>query len=1018
MHKCSGNFLGLAAVVGLVALMSACGGGQSGSGGSGGLNPPDFALAVSPSSLVVASGTGGTVQVTLSPVNSFSGTATVQTSSIPSGIMLSESQFNVSAASAQSITVSTSPSVAAGNYSLTFQGSSGSLSHSATLAVTVNAAIPAPSRADFIPTYDTPVSATYDMARKLVYVSNPTRGAVDVVSSTTYQVLKSIPVPSPRGLDISIDGSKVYVGTATQALFVIDATTQKISQRYFTPAPPPGAADYASEPEKPVETSNGKLLLLATTNTGIVQITSWDLSTNTYQVRSDVPNNNFDTTSVMARSGDGTKVIFSNDVEPSELFLYDSATDSFVTASVPFFAFSVAANANGTQFSVASDKICVFDAQLNVLSTLPGSAPLQYSPDGSKLYLVGFLGSVPVVQTFDMQTYALVGTAPSYATNIAYFERIPPLIQELPLVADETGRLFGAADHGLAIDDTTDLRSYSGSEIFPVDNIIVNPAEGTVDLQQGVQIQTESYTTAPSIWFGGFSGSNTQVGLPYLTSTTPGLSSIGAVNVRLLDSDGVQSFIPQAYSYGSLLVSSPDLAASSAGGGNLSVFGYGLGALGGAQVTTKVSIGSSAAQVTKASPFATEQGYPFSMTHVQFQAPAASAGEYDLGVSSAAGSATAKDGYHSLVMTSYPLDGQGYAIVYDGGRNHVYVSAADHVDVFSLTSGAFLPPIAIPTLNGVSQLGGMALSPNGSSLLVTNWADGSVVIVNSDDLSTQIVAVVPPANSTAWLQGPQTVALGNNGKALISVAGAPTGSTSIRHRSATTKASPTSGSGNGPFANLWELDLATLTVTPLAFASGGTASPLSLKATDAGSKICIAGEYQPLSLYDSATDTFQPGPGQGGLGDCAVDGPTVVAAGTPFSKPALLDLALDFNGGVSLTDYMQYSLSAEANVTGLLVDPQGAVVFQPYTQSILFFEAHTGQILERIAMPTNIERISNGALARDTTGLQIFALTDSGLTIIHLDTLPLAIGSITSQGGTWTISGTGFVQGTSVSATV
>ena len=149
MHKCSGNFLGLAAVVGLVALMSACGGGQSGSGGSGGLNPPDFALAVSPSSLVVASGTGGTVQVTLSPVNSFSGTATVQTSSIPSGIMLSESQFNVSAASAQSITVSTSPSVAAGNYSLTFQGSSGSLSHSATLAVTVNAAIPAPSRARF-----------------------------------------------------------------------------------------------------------------------------------------------------------------------------------------------------------------------------------------------------------------------------------------------------------------------------------------------------------------------------------------------------------------------------------------------------------------------------------------------------------------------------------------------------------------------------------------------------------------------------------------------------------------------------------------------------------------------------------------------------------------------------------------------------------------------------------------------------------------------------------------------------
>ena len=165
----------------------------------------------------------------------------------------------------------------------------------------------------------------------------------------------------------------------------------------------------------------------------------------------------------MARSGDGTKVIFSNDVEPSELFLYDSATDSFVTASVPFFAFSVAANANGTQFSVASDKICVFDAQLNVLSTLPGSAPLQYSPDGSKLYLVGFLGSVPVVQTFDSQPTP--SSARLRLDLISRFSTGPQFIQELPLVADETGRLFGAADHGLAIDDPTDYASYPAVDI-------------------------------------------------------------------------------------------------------------------------------------------------------------------------------------------------------------------------------------------------------------------------------------------------------------------------------------------------------------------------------------------------------------------------------------------------------------------------------------------------------------------------------------------------------------------------
>lgn len=43
-------------------------------------------------------------------------------------------------------------------------------------------------------------------------------------------MLKSIPIPSPQGLSLSLDGSKVYVGTRTQALYVIDAATQKVSQ--------------------------------------------------------------------------------------------------------------------------------------------------------------------------------------------------------------------------------------------------------------------------------------------------------------------------------------------------------------------------------------------------------------------------------------------------------------------------------------------------------------------------------------------------------------------------------------------------------------------------------------------------------------------------------------------------------------------------------------------------------------------------------------------------------------------
>lgn len=1015
MHKRRWSLLTSISALLVVTALSACGGGGQSGSGPGGSNPPDFSLVVSPSSMPLKPGTGGTVEVTVNPINSFSGTVDVQVSSIPSGVTLSQTQFTVSAASPQNITVSASPNIAAGNYSLTFQGNSGSIAHSTSLSIAI-AGTPPPSRADFAPTYDTPISATYDMARKLVYVSNPTRGTVDVVSSTTYQVIKSIPIPSPGGLDISLDGSKVYVGTGTQALYVIDAATQRVSQRYYTPASPAGAADYAQEPLWPVEVAGGKLLMFALTNGGVVQLASWDLSTNTFQARTGEAFNTFAELSVMARSGDGSKVIISDNCSKCEVVLYDSATDSFISSPTLFvYPFSVAANANGTQFAVASDQIYILDAQLNQVNVLPGSAVVKYSPDGSKLYLVGFLGNVPVVQTFDTQTFNLIGTAPSYATNIAYFMRVPPLIQELPMVADETGRLFGAADHGLAIDDSTDLHTYSGNESFPIFNIVVNPAEGPTDLEQNVQIETQIYTTVPSIWFGGLAGLNTKVGNPILTTTTPTSATIGPVNVRLIDTDSVQSFIPQSYSYGSLLINGPDLAASSAGGGNLSVFGYGLGVLG-KQVTTKLSVGSNPAEVTAARPYATEQPYPLSMSHVQFQPPATSAGEYDLTVGSAAGSATAKGIYHSLAMTSYPLDGQGYSIVYDSHRDRVYISAANHVNVFSLASVAFLPPIAIPSLHGVSQLGGMALSPDGSTLLVTNWADGSVVVVNPDNLSSQVVAIVPPANSTPWLQGPQAVAVGNNGKALISVGGTPSGSPSSA-RGNKRKKSPIAGAtGTGPAANLWELDLSTLVVIPVTAVDDNVPDSLSLRNSDDGSKICLAGEAQHLSLYDSASDTFQLGPGQGGASDCAVDGTVAVSGGNYTGLPVLLDLALDFNGFIGLTDYTKTSLSAEANVTGLLVDPQGAVIFQPFTQEILLFDAHTGQFLERVAMPMNVERINAGALAWDTAGLRVFALTDSGLTVVHLDSLPLAIGHITASGGTWTVLGTGFVQGTRVSA--
>jgi hypothetical protein len=81
------------------------------------------------------------------------------------------------------------------------------------------------------------------------------------------------------------------------------------------------------------------------------------------------------------------------------------------------------------------------------------------------------------------------------------------------------------------------------------------------------------------------------------------------------------------------------------------------------------------------------------------------------------------------------------------------------------------------------------------------------------------------------------------------------------------------------------------------------------------------------------------------------------------------------------------------------------------------FDAHTGEFRENIALPGDTYDLlyDNGTITVDNTGTQIFVFTASGLTDVQMDELPLAIGSLTASGSSWTIAGTGFSSGTAVS---
>ncbi|HTD21815.1 MAG TPA: hypothetical protein VK738_04125 [Terriglobales bacterium] len=111
------------------------------SGACGSVIPPDFSLSAAPASQTVTAGGSTSYTATVTPSNGFNGTVSLGVSGLPSGASCSPASISGGSGSA-AVNCSTAISTAAGTYTLGITGTSGSLSHSATVTLGVNAPPP------------------------------------------------------------------------------------------------------------------------------------------------------------------------------------------------------------------------------------------------------------------------------------------------------------------------------------------------------------------------------------------------------------------------------------------------------------------------------------------------------------------------------------------------------------------------------------------------------------------------------------------------------------------------------------------------------------------------------------------------------------------------------------------------------------------------------------------------------------------------------------------------------------
>jgi len=972
-----------------------------------------FQLNVSPPTVTIGPNGQASAQVTLVPGSNFGSSSVFL--SYPSvhigntGVdMTLSSEFLTAAQPQATVNFQSGLQLETGRYPVTLTGTLGA--QVVQLPLTLNVTSPAKacnglSRSTVQPTGMSTTGVVYDPVHKLVFAAVQQTNTLEVFSSATAQPIATIPVPAPRQLDITADGSRILVGTETNSMYWVDPLTLQVVGR--VPAVSPLFNGNSVQPLRPVTLASGKVLVAM----GDYPPNEWDPVANLWS--NPTPSGFGTGDDVIRRSADHSKVVVAS-ISGNTLAIFDSATDSY--GPVRNIAANAAAlNSNGTRIAVlgasptlpGGEQLTLLDPSFNVLAT--------YQFDSAA---AGILGQDDVIFSRD-DTVIFVQegayTTALSATDLSFLGQVSGPGSggvDYPSDIDETSMIFSPGG-GTAAGTTAFLDASAPCALGtnqPV-NVALNPPQSTLNAPSAVTLSAASGITAQSqVYFGAAPGSaqatpgtNLLPSPPTSLQVTPPASQIaGAVNVTVTNPDGWLTIAPEAFSYGSTVLAVGTNSGPATGGTSVTLYGYGLD-FDPAQV--QVTVGGKAATVTRA--FAAQRiSFVFPIDQVVFTTPAGTPGAADIVVTTPVGTATVTGGFHYLASAqSYSASSALTEAVYDPLRQRLYAAdgGSSVVDVFDLSRQQFLAPISV----GKSPQA-LAITPDFNTLVVSNGAAASISIADLTGLNavkTVSVATLPNLPLQCGQPIPYAVATTSNNKAVIALE------------------CPSVTAGEYIL-----LDLATQAIgcgssqgcsAMMAAFPQNQDQVLTVSGTTDGTSILV-GNGVTLGLWDVQADTFI----SERLGNDLLQYPVVQTAaagdGTAFEQMyGTFDSMLSQFSIVQDVDYLQSGVNDSQSLPGEKLHPSGALLFYPESGGFSIYDVQQGRLKRRVALAQQIASTFD-ALAIDATGTQVFLLTTTGLTVVNIADLPLSIGNLqpaqgsASGGTTVVVRGSGFQNGAQV----